>query len=193
MLPLIVVGGGVALVGINWYKRRRQNKPVLPVQDVYQDVQAQVARGAQLDSLVESGEERSEEFTELIQQEAKFNRQASAITLTVTSAALHIFSNAPILTATGLGVLNGLGALVLLTAHLTVPQRESYLRLTRSSLMGYVGFTSISYFVLKGAEGLTLPLGIVTQLVDLALLGVLWNDHRAARSQLNPPSSSEGA
>ncbi|ETW93566.1 MAG: hypothetical protein ETSY1_38635 [Candidatus Entotheonella factor] len=193
MLPLIVVGGGVALLGVNWYKRVRQNKRVLPLQNISQGVQTQVARGIQIEALLESGEEPSGELAELIQQEAKFNRQAAAITLTVTSAALHIFSRAPILTATGLGVLNGLGALVLLTAHLTVPQRESYLRLTRSAIMGYVGFTSIGYFVLRGAEGLTYPLGIATQLVDLALIGVLWDDHRAARGQLNPPSRIEQA
>ncbi|ETX05636.1 hypothetical protein [Candidatus Entotheonella palauensis] len=191
MLPLIVAGGGVALLGINWYKRKRQNKRVSPLQNAYRGVQAQVERSSQIESWLESGEERTEDVAGLIQQEAQFNRQASAIVLTTTSAALHIFSRAPILTATGLGVLNGLGALVLLTAHLTVPQRESYLRYTRSAIMGYVSLTSIGYFVLRGAQGLTNPLGIATQLVDLALIGVLWDDHRAARGQLNRSDHGE--
>ncbi len=185
MFTLMLVGSGVALAGINWYKHARQNKPLWLLQDAYRGVQAQVERGAQIEAWLESDEGRAEDLAELSQKEAQFNRQASAIVLTVTTAALHIFSRAPILSATGLGVLNGLGALVLLTAHLTVPQRESYLRFTRSAIMGYAGFTSIGYFVLKGAQGLTDPLGIATQLVDFALIGVLWDAHRAARGQVN--------
>lgn len=103
----------------------------------------------------------------------------------IATATLHILSGAPILAATGLGVFNGLGALVLLLAHITLPQRESYLRYTRSALISYFSFTTIGYFVLKGAQGFIAPLGILTQLVDLALIGVLWDDHRAASGQVD--------
>ncbi len=190
MLALLLAGSSLTIASVSWYKSARQNKPLWLLQDAYQGLHAQAERGAKLDTWEESGEGRAKEIAELTQQEAKFNRRVLAIALTGTTAALHVFSTSPILSATGLGVLNGLGALVLLSVHLTVPQRESYLRYTRSAMLGYVSLTSVGYFVLKGAQGLTDPFGIATQLVDFALIGVLWDDHRASTKEfISSPSA----
>ncbi len=185
MLTLVLVGSSVTLAGLNWYKHFREDKPLWLLQDAYEGIKDQVDRDAQIKILLENDEETAEEITELTQKETQSNRKSLIMVLAGSTAALQILSGAPIFLVTGLGALYGLGALVLLLAHITLPQRESYLRYTRSALMGYFSFTTIGYFVLQGAQGFLGPLGILTQLVNLALIGLLWDDHRAASSQVD--------
>lgn len=113
---------------------------------------------------------QNEQAIQLLAEEDAFNRKLLIITLTGATAVIHISLG------TQLFVLNGLGYLVLLSTHLAVPERASYRKYTRSALWGYTGVTVVGYFALRGLTGFADATGMLTKLVELGLMGVLWEE-----------------
>lgn len=117
---------------------------------------------------------QSEQTTQLLAQEAAFNRRVAIVAFTGATAALHLSLGTPIF------VLNGLGYLALLGVHFAVPDRESYRTYTRDALFGYTGVTVIGYFAMRGAAGFADPTGIASKLIELGLMSALWQDRGSA-------------
>ena len=90
----------------------------------------------------------------------------SVIGLTVATAVIHIALFNPLM------ILNGVGYLVLLAALYFLPQTAAYRPTVRYVLMGYAAVTILGYFVLNG--DLSSPLGMVSKLIEIALIVVLW-------------------
>lgn len=137
-------------------------------------IRSQRRRGSLLQRLAE-GEISAESIdqTQLLKDEEAFNRQALIVALTTSTAIIHIYVGGTLF------VLNGIGFLVLLAAHYTAPPRESYRKWTRDGLMGYTGFTTLAYFIVRGIGGWTSPIGVASKLVELGLIRVLWADRNA--------------
>ena len=143
-------------------------------------IKQKVKRQRQRSSLIhhlkslDNCDEIDDKLSILNYQEEAFNRDALLITLTGATALIHVSLGGTLL------VLNGIGFLVLLTAHYTVPQRESYCKWTRGGLMGYTGATVASYFVVRGAAAWIDPLGMTTKLIELGLLHMLFAEQAAS-------------
>lgn len=138
---------------------------------ILQSFKQQQTRGRLIQKLIAA---KDQQGTVLLAQEAAFNRQVAIIALTGATATIHIALGTPLF------ILNGVGYLALLGAHLAVPDRESYRTYTRNALLGYTGVTVIGYFALQGVAGFTDPLGVLNKLIELGLLNVLWEDRGSA-------------
>jgi hypothetical protein len=138
---------------------------------IFQSFKRQQERGLLIEQLTASANQyAAQQVAALTAQEAAFNRQAAIIALTGATAAIHIALG------TQLFILNGIGYLALMGAHLAVPDRESYRTYTRNALLGYTGVTVIGYFALQGVAGFADPIGVLNKLIELGLLNVLWED-----------------
>jgi len=92
--------------------------------------------------------------------------------LALTTAIIHIVLAVP-LTLVGF-YLNGLGYIVL-AAALYLPQLRGYRRRLRWLLMRYTALTIVLWVAL--GQPYT-SIGYIDKAVELALLGLLWLDHR---------------
>ena len=103
------------------------------------------------------------------------------IVLTIATAAIH-FSRAladPEIRV--LFILNGLGYLALLAAlYLPLPVVQGRLALVRRVLIGYAGLTIVLWAIWSIMSGEVTALGVVDKLIEIALIGLLWQKGRRA-------------
>jgi hypothetical protein len=85
--------------------------------------------------------------------------------------------------------LNALGYLALLTLlYAPLPDRQNLRRSVRRALMGYAALTILAYIVFGLVRGeWTIPLGPVTKLIEVSLIGLLWLEDRQSESWSRTP------
>lgn len=105
--------------------------------------------------------------------------QIGVIVLAIAAATIHLVILG-IFSRDVLFILNGLGYLVLLGAiYLPLDFLAGYRGLARWILMGYAALTIVLYFAINWPDVWD-PLGIITKLIELALVILLWVDRENA-------------
>ena len=176
LLAPLAVGGGIALAAGSLYRRIRYRKSLPFLDEVYQGRRPSIlSRRGETDAEGAQGEVTETSVAIAEMSEAQITRDVLIITLTGTTAIIHLTLGS------SLFVLNGVGYAGLLAAHYLVPPRETYRQYTRDALLGYTGFTFVAYFLVNGVPGaFTSVTGVVCKLVELGVLNVLWKDRQAA-------------
>lgn len=104
-------------------------------------------------------------------------RRLSIIALTSSTALIHLAlglqGGIPLL------VWNGAGYLLLLAGKYAVPQLAPYRQTINDGLMAYTGTTVAAYFLTVGPASLIDPVGLTTKLIEIGLLGLLWQEEGA--------------
>ena len=101
--------------------------------------------------------------------------QLGIIALGIATGLIHLFALG-IPSGETLFILNGLGYLALVAAvYLPLRFLAGYRTLARWLLMGYAALTLVLYFVMNWPDVWN-PLGIITKLIELALIILLWVD-----------------
>jgi hypothetical protein len=102
------------------------------------------------------------------------------ILLTLATAAIHFsfFLSDP--SSETIYGLNGLGYVALVALlYLPLPQLAPLRQLVRRLLMGYAAVTIFAYLVFGLVTGeWTVPLGPITKLIEVILIGLLWREDR---------------
>jgi hypothetical protein len=104
--------------------------------------------------------------------------QWGIVAATAVTALIHLFLGFQFISDV-LGVvfiLNGLGYLVLVVGLYFVPQLAAQRSLLRWVLLGYTAVTFVLYFVFNGADSFSSLPGLITKVVELALMALLWLD-----------------
>lgn len=99
--------------------------------------------------------------------------QLLIIALTLATAVIHLFLPGTLFLLNGLGYL-GLLALYFIQFSFLPIKREW----VRFALMGYAALTIIMYVVMQISSGgeFVSPLGVITKLIEIALIFFLWRD-----------------
>ncbi|HEX6385014.1 MAG TPA: hypothetical protein VF177_10120 [Anaerolineae bacterium] len=106
--------------------------------------------------------------------------QIGIIVLTIATAVIHLVILGIVLGVNVLFILNGLGYLALLAAiYLPLEFLAGYRSLAKWVLMGYAALTVILYFAMNWPD-VWGPLGIITKVIELVLIGLLWVDRENA-------------
>ena len=100
--------------------------------------------------------------------------QIGIIVLILATAIIHL------MLGRSLFILNGLGYLGLLAAlFLPIPFLLPYRKSVHWVLMGYVALTIVLYFVFRGSQAFSNPLGLIDKTIEIILLVFLWLQRRA--------------
>lgn len=75
-------------------------------------------------------------------------------------------------------ILNGLGYLGLVAALYFLPQTAGMRPQVRWALIAFTAVTVVLYFVANRAAGLTQPLGMITKVIEVALIAMLWREQK---------------
>ncbi|MCP5098407.1 MAG: hypothetical protein GY943_22890 [Chloroflexi bacterium] len=102
------------------------------------------------------------------------SKQYIIIGLAVATALIHLILGIMFGADGILFILNGIGYLALIVGFYFVPQLAGQRGLVRWALLGYTAVTVILYFVLT--PELLSPIGIVDKLIELGLIGLLWQE-----------------
>ena len=96
------------------------------------------------------------------------------IILTLLTAGIHLFLGLTL--PDTLFILNGLGYIALLIGLYFVPQLAGMRKWIRWVFILYTAVTIILFFVFQGADAFSSVLGLVTKVIELALIVLLWLD-----------------
>ncbi len=102
------------------------------------------------------------------------NRSYGIIVLTLATALIHLILGFRV--PDTLFILNGLGYIALLIGLYFVPQLAGMRSLIRWAFILYTAVTIILFFVFQGADAFSSVLGLVTKVIELALIVLLWLD-----------------
>ncbi|MBL8058841.1 MAG: hypothetical protein JNK29_19205 [Anaerolineales bacterium] len=106
--------------------------------------------------------------------------------LTLATAGIHFALVPPMAQALGVGatvpfILNGVGYLTLLAAFwLRPPFLAGREKLLHYAFMAFAAVTIVAYFAVNGAASFSNPIGLVDKVIELALIGALWQHLRLA-------------
>ncbi|MEM7128388.1 MAG: hypothetical protein AAF702_18795 [Chloroflexota bacterium] len=164
-LAAITLGGGAVYVGLQWYDRARgvKRKPLYTV--------LQNTPGSDVETASEDESHRDISLsTNYHIAGVDLDRTTAIVTLTATTAIVHIALARPLM------ILNGIGSVVLLIPHYFVPALDAYRNHTRDILIAYTVVTFAGFYIVKDVASWFSPIGIVCKLVELGLLTLLWHE-----------------
>jgi len=110
------------------------------------------------------------------------SKRTTITVLTIATALIHLALGIGDLTSaspTSLAVpfiLNGLGYLSLLAALYYIPQLATRRVMVRYALMGLAAITFVLYFVFQGSDAFSSVPGLVTKVIEIALIATLYLD-----------------
>jgi len=164
-LAAITLSGSAVYVGLQLYDRVRgvKRKPLYTVLPHIQGV------GVKTESQSQAHKNTSLSTNYRIAG-VDLDRTTAIVTLTTTTAIVHVALARPLM------VLNGIGSIILLVPHYFVPELDDYRNHTRDILIAYTAVTFVGFYVVKDVASWFSPIGIVCKAVELGLLALLWHE-----------------